>query len=332
MDVIRTPDARFEGLSGYPFAPNYAEVKAADGTALRMHYLDEGPRGGETMLCLHGQPSWSYLYRKMIPPLTEAGLRVVAPDLIGFGRSDKPTAVADYTYAGHVDWMVQFLDGLDLRDLTLVCQDWGGLIGLRVVAERPERFKRLVIANTGLPSSAQIKPEMSAMLGQLYPNLPVPGPDEVQAAFRDAQPGAFLYWRKYCAEHPGFKVRDVFGILSSIEDEGVLDGYAAPFPDDAHQAGARAFPSLVPLLPEHEPVRKENDAAWAKLESFEGPVLTAFSDGDPVTAGGEQLFQARLPGAKGREHPTIKGAGHFLQEDAPEAFAGAIVEFVRSTA
>ncbi len=331
MKVVRTPDERFENLQGYPFAPNYAEVTAADGTPLRLHYVDEGPRDGEIVLCMHGQPSWSYLYRKMIPPLSAAGFRVIAPDLIGFGRSDKPVSVEDYTYAAHVDWMGQFLRKLDLTGLTLVCQDWGGLIGLRVASEHLDRFKRLVIANTGLPSTAQISDEMSNMMGALFPSVPVPDAAMVTEQFQAGAPGAFLYWVKYCSEYPEFRVRDVFGILSRIENEAVLDGYAAPFPDDSYQAGARAFPTLVPLLPQHKAVREANDEAWRRLETFTGPVLTAFSDGDPVTAGGEKIFQERLSGAQGRTHPTIHDAGHFLQEDQPDALADEIVKFMRET-
>ncbi|MEO0983811.1 MAG: haloalkane dehalogenase [Pseudomonadota bacterium] len=332
MQVLRTPESRFEGLAGYPFQPNYADVKAPDGTALRMHYLDEGPKDGEIVLCLHGQPSWSYLYRKMIPPLTAAGYRVLAPDLIGFGRSDKPASPDDYAYEGHIDWVTQWMVGLDLKGLTLMCQDWGGLIGLRVAANHLDRFKRLVIANTGLPNSDMVSDEMAAMMDQIYPTIPTPGPAEVQEAFQSGAPGAFLFWVKYCAENPDFKVRDVFKILSAIDDEAVLDGYEAPFPDDSYQAGARAFPSRVPLRSHHKADREAGDKAWAALAAWDGPVLTAFSDGDPVTAGGEKRFQDRLPGAKGRAHPTIENAGHFLQEEQPGALAGEIIKFMKATA
>lgn len=332
MQVFRTPDARFAGLAGYDFRPHYAELQAADGTTLRMHFLDEGPRDGETILCLHGQPSWSYLYRKMIPLLTAAGHRVLAPDLIGFGRSDKPASLEDYSYSGHVDWLHHWLTGLDLRDVTLVCQDWGGLIGLRVVALEPDRFARLVIANTGLPDSRSISEEAAAALGRLYPQIPVPDAAAVVEQFRTRAPGAFLSWVKYASESPAFSVRDVFGVLSQIDDPAVLDGYTAPFPDERYIAGARKFPSLVPLLPQHQAEREANDRAWAVLETFERPVLTAFSDDDPVTRGGEKPFQTRIPGARGREHVTIAGGGHFLQEQQPRAFSEAILRFVRDTA
>ncbi|MEL7129048.1 MAG: haloalkane dehalogenase [Pseudomonadota bacterium] len=331
MEFVRTPDTQFEELSGYAFAPNYVDVTADDGTDLRIHYLDEGPRSGDIVLCMHGQPSWSYLYRKMIPILTSAGLRVIAPDLIGFGRSDKPSNVSDYTYQAHVDWMNAFLAKLDLTGMTLMCQDWGGLIGLRLVADQPDRFARLVIANTGLPSNRQVTPEMSAMLDQVYPSIPVPKAEDVIAQFAEGSPAAFLHWVKYAAEAPDFSVRDVFGILSNIKDPAVLDGYAAPFPDDTFIAGARAFPSLVPLMPHHAADRAANDAAWKVLESFDRPVLTAFSDGDPVTRGGEAIFQEHVPGANTVEHVTIEGAGHFLQEDAPEALSKAIIGFIANT-
>ncbi len=332
MQVLRTPDARFFGLAGYDFRPHYAELKAADGTALRMHFVDEGPHDGEVILCLHGQPSWSYLYRKMIPLLTAAGHRVLAPDLIGFGRSDKPASLDDYSYAGHVDWLHQWLTGLDLERVTLVCQDWGGLIGLRVVALQPGRFARLVIANTGLPDSRAISEEAAAALGRLYPQIPVPDANMVVEQFRIGAPGAFLYWVKYASESPTFSVRDVFGILSQIDDPAVLDGYAAPFPDERYIAGARRFPSLVPLLPQHRAEREANDRAWTVLEGFERPVLTAFTDDDPVTRGGEKQFQTRIPGARGRQHVTIEGGGHFLQEQQPRAFSEAILRFLRETA
>lgn len=332
MEVLRTPEERFVGLTGYDFAPHYFDVAAAGGTRLRMHYLDEGPRDGEPILCMHGQPSWCFLYRKMIPLLTAAGYRVLAPDLIGFGRSDKPASADDYTYSAHVDWISQWVTGLDLKGLTLVCQDWGGLIGLRVVGAYPERFARLVVANTGLPDSTMMPDAMSQMLGQVYPTIPVPDAEMVVEQFRSGGPGAFLYWVKYAAECPTFSVRDVFRILSQFTDPKVLDGYAAPFPDDRYIAGARKFPSLVPLLPQHKAEREANDRAWAVLERFERPVLTAFADNDPVTRGGEKALQTRIPGAKNRTHVTIKGGGHFLQEAEPEAFSNAIIDFMRATA
>lgn len=330
MKVLRTPDSRFDNLSGYDFSPHYSEVKAWDGTALRIHYLDEGPRDGEIVLCMHGQPSWSYLYRKMIPILVDAGFRVIAPDLIGFGKSDKPTQIDDYTYQGHVDWINQWFRAMDISDVTLMCQDWGGLIGLRVVADNVDRFARLVIANTGLPSSAMISEEMSEMMGNLYPTIPTPNAATVQEQFASGSPGAFMFWVKYAAESPEFSVGEVFNILSGIEDQAVLDGYTAPHPDESYIAGARKFPSCVPFMPHHKPDREANDKAWEVLEKFDKPVLTAFSDSDPVTKGGETQFQERIPGAKGVNHVTIKDGGHFLQEDQPEQLSQAIINFMSS--
>lgn len=326
MPILRTPEAQFANLFEYDFAPHYLEISGPDGAPMRMHYLDEGPPGGEPILCLHGQPSWSYLYRRMIPRLTAAGYRVLAPDLIGFGRSDKPAAMQDYTYSGHVGWLKDWLSKLDVSGLTLVCQDWGGLIGLRVAADQIGRFRRLVVANTGLPGTAMISDEMSAFLAQMYPAVPVPDAAMVREQFEAGGPGAFLYWVKYTSESPGFSVRDVFGLLSGITDARILDGYVAPFPDDRFIAGARAFPSLVPLMPRHKDERLANDRAWSVLEAFQGRTLIAFSDADPVTRGGEAIFKARLPGA---DCITIRNGGHFLQEDQPEAFSEAIIAFMR---
>ncbi len=331
MEVLRTPEAQFGNLPGYAFAPHYCDVKAEDGTTLRMHYLDEGAPDSEVILCLHGQPSWSFLYRKMIPILTGAGYRVLAPDLVGFGKSDKPASPDDYSYSAHVDWLTQWLEALDLKDITLVCQDWGGLIGLRLVGLYPERFARLVVANTGLPDSTTMPDQMSDMMGMMYPQIPVPSAADVGDAFRAGAPGAFLFWVKYSAENPDFSVRDVFGLLSGIDDDAVLNGYEAPFPDGSYLAGARKFPSLVPLLPHHKAEREKNDAAWKVLAQFDRPVLTAFSDDDPVTRGGDKRFQETIPGAKGVAHVTIKGGGHFLQELQPEAFSRAIIDFMKST-
>ncbi len=330
MHVIKTPDHCFENLDGYDLAPHYFEVEAEDKSKLRVHYVDEGPRDGEIILCMHGQPSWSFLYRKMIPILTASGYRVLAPDLIGFGRSDKPTHVDSYTYRNHVDWMNQWLAGLDIQGANLVCQDWGGLIGLRMVANYPDRFARLVIANTGLPDSKAVSKELSEMMGKMYEQIPIPDAQMVREQFQEGSQLAFLYWVKYAQCSPEFSVRDVFQLLSNIKGESVLDGYAAPFPDDRYIAGARAFPTLVPLMPHHENDREDNDQAWEVLKKFDRPVLTAFSDRDPVTKGGETPFQKRIPGAKNVAHVTIENGGHFLQEDQPEALSNAIINFINN--
>lgn len=300
MQVLRTPDDRFAGLEGYDFAPHYLEVTAADGTALRLHYIDEGPATAPPVLLLHGEPSWSYLYRNFVGPLVAAGHRVVAPDLIGFGKSDKPALRGDYTYENHVAWMTQWLLALDLDDITLFCQDWGGLIGLRLVAAFPDRFARLVIANTGLP---------------------------VGTGWSEG----FDAWLKFSQSVPEFPVGFIVnGGTTRTLTPGEIAAYDAPFPDERFKEGARQFPTLVPVTPEHASVA-ENKAAWAVLETFDKPVLTCFSDKDAVTAGGEKAIITRIPGARGQPHTIIKGGGHFLQEDAAEALAALINGFITDT-
>lgn len=294
MDILRTPDARFECLPDFPFAPRY--LQTADG--LRMHYLDEGPAGGRVVLCLHGEPSWSFLYRKLIPVFVAAGHRVIAPDLIGFGRSDKPADRNHYTYQRHVDWTASLLDQLDLREVTLVCQDWGGLIGLRLLAEQPERFARVVAANTGLPTGEQ---------------TPI---------------DAFLAWRRFSQEVPELPVGALIGRgTTSVLSPEVVAAYDAPFPDERYKAGARQFPSLVPITPD-DPAAEANRRAWAVLERWQKPFLTAFSDQDPITRGAERVFQKRIPGAQGQPHTTLAGGGHFLQEDCGERLAQVVVDFM----
>jgi haloalkane dehalogenase len=325
MQVLRTPDDRFEGLEGFAYAPNYTNVKAADGADIRIHHIDEGE--GPLLICMHGQPTWSYLWRKMVGPLTQAGFRVVAPDLVGFGRSDKPAEQDDYTYASHVDWMGQWLEANDFTDATLVCQDWGGLVGLRMLTAAPERFSRIVVANTGLPDNTLVKPETSAALAQMAPNVPLVAASELGAKMGSGAPDAFLHWIKFAAESPEFRPSSVFPPSTSAE---VLKGFEAPFPDESYFAGARKFPSLVPIMPHHSDDRADNDKAWEVLGAWDKPVLTAFSDRDPVTKGGEVAFQKRIPGAKGVEHVTITGGGHFLQEDKPEEFAAAIITFMQA--
>lgn len=286
MDVLRTPDERFTGLPDFPYEPHYVEVADGEGGTLRIHHLDVGPSHGETVLLMHGEPSWSFLYRKMIAVLVAAGLRCIAPDLVGFGRSDKPARRDDYTYGAHVEWMRQALfDQLDLGGLTLVGQDWGGLIGLRLVAEHPERFERIVAANTGLPTGDQPMGE------------------------------AFMRWQQFSQQVPEFHAGGIVrgGCRTELAPE-VVAAYDAPFPDESYKEGARQFPLLVPTSPD-DPAAPANRAAWEVLSSWEKPFLTAFSDSDPVTAGGFRAFQDRVPGARGQPHATIEGAGHFLQED-----------------
>ncbi|MGI4876751.1 MAG: haloalkane dehalogenase [Janthinobacterium lividum] len=301
MDILRTPDERFTGLADYAFEPHYKTIIDADGNSLRLHYLDEGPRDGKIVLLMHGEPSWSYLYRKFVPLLTVHGYRVIAPDLIGFGRSDKPAARLDYTYERHVAWMCGWLRALDLEDITLFCQDWGGLIGLRLVAAFPERFARLLVANTGLPVGT------GASAG-------------------------FDAWLAYSQNIPRFTVGKIVdgGVTRSLTSDEIA-AYDAPFPDERFKEGARQFPTLVPTTPDHASVA-ENRAAWEVLGRFNKPLLTAFGENDAVTPGGEKVFIDRIPGARDQPHCIIAGAGHFLQEDAPEELCALIDTLVRSDA
>jgi len=302
MKTVRTPGERFEGLPGYPFEPHYVDVPTGDGEgSLRMHYVDEGPAEGELVLLLHGEPSWSYLYRKMIPVLAQAALRAVAPDLVGFGKSDKPSRRQDHSYQRHVDWMSAFLQVTGLHDITLVCQDWGGLIGLRLVAEQPERFARVVAANTGLPTG-------QSSLGQ-----------------------QFQEWRRFSQETPELPIGGIvqLGTTTDLPDD-IVAAYDAPFPDESYKEGARQFPSLVPTSLD-DPASPANLKAWEQLATFDKPFLTAFSDRDPITRGGERILQKTVPGAQGQPHVTIEGAGHFLQEDRGEDLAQVVVDFIRRT-
>jgi haloalkane dehalogenase len=296
MEILRTPDERFNNLPDFDFAPNYAEI-----AGLRIHYVEEGPPTAAPVLMLHGEPSWSYLYRKMIPIITAAGRRAVAPDLAGFGRSDKPTRREDYTYQFHVDLMTGLIESLNLREITLVGQDWGGLIGLRIAAEHPDRFARIVVSNTGLPTGDQPLSE------------------------------GFMRWREYSQRVDNFHVGGIVkgGCVNDPPSE-VIAAYDAPFPDDSYKAGARQFPLLVPIRPD-DPASEANRRAWEVLRRWEKPLLTAFSDSDPVTRGGERVFQKLVPGAQGQPHVTITGAGHFLQEDKGAELAQIIVDFIRRT-
>jgi haloalkane dehalogenase len=331
MRILRTPDERFQALAEFPFTPNYLEIDSGAGPSLRIHYLDEGPRDGEIVLCMHGQPTWSYLYRHMIPLLTASGYRVLAPDLVGFGRSDKPAATDDYTYARHVRWMSAWLEALDLTGVTLVCQDWGGLIGLRLVAAFPDRFARVVAANTGLPDAQGLPAEMARPMRQLLASIEIPTTAELGARFREpaAAPG-FFYWIRFAAEQPDFRVSELMQVTAlHALTPAQCAAYDAPFPDESYMAGARRFPGLVPIFPD-DPELPAQRAAWDVLRRFEKPFLTAFGDSDPVTAGQHLRFQHEIPGARGQRHVTIEHAGHFLQEDQPEAFARVVIEFMRA--
>lgn len=301
MQFLRTDDARFEGLTDYPFAPNYVEVDDTEGSSLRVHYVDEGPGDAAPVLLMHGEPTWSYLYRHMIPPLMAAGHRCVAPDLVGFGRSDKPTEQADYTYQRHVDWMISVVEQLDLKGITLFAQDWGGLIGLRLVAAMPERFARIVVGNTALPTGDQ----------------PM-GP-------------AFESWRAYSQKVEDFNAgRIVYGGTTSKLTETEVAAYNAPFPDDGYKAGARKFPMLVPSTPD-DPAAAPNRAAWKVLSGLEIPVLTTFGADDKIMAGIEKVFQKMMPGAAGQDHVVLPDAAHFLQEDVGPELARRIAAFIAAT-
>ncbi len=302
MQTLRTPDERFADLPDFPYPPQYTEVPDQDGGALRISWVEAGPADAEPVLLLHGEPSWSFLYRAMIPRLADAGLRVIAPDLVGFGRSDKPTRPEDHTYARHVEW-VRFLieDVLDLQQITLVGQDWGGLIGLRLAAEHPQRFARIVAANTGLPTGDHPMPELWHRFREVMQTAP------------EIEVGRFVQ----------------AGCRRPMSDE-IRAAYDAPFPDETFQAGARAMPGLVPTAPD-DPATEANRAAWAVLAASSTPALIAFSDGDPITADMGPILQRVLPGAQGRLHPTIENAGHFLQEDAGPELAAAIAAFVAET-
>ena len=293
MKAVRTPDERFVNLPGYDFAPHYVDI---DG--LRMHYVDEGPVDADPVLLLHGEPTWSYLYRKMIPPLAAAGHRVIAPDLVGFGKSDKPASQSDYSYAGHVAWMRQFIESLDLRNITLFGQDWGALLGLRIAAENEHRIANIVIGNGTLPTGDEHTPL------------------------------AFLEWRDYATTNPKFNIGGVLqrATISDLSVE-VVAAYDAPFPDEAYKAGARAFPNLVPITPD-DPASEANRRAWAILMNWTKPFLTTFSDKDPIFDGGERVFKKLIPGAAGQPHIIIENAGHFLQEDKGEELAEVLLKFI----
>jgi haloalkane dehalogenase len=296
VKVLRTPDAAFADLADYPFAPHYLDVAAPGTPSVRLHYVDEGPTDAAPILLLHGEPTWSYLYRKFVPPLVKAGHRVLAPDLIGFGKSDKPSERADYSYERHVAWLSHWLIQCDLNDITLFCQDWGGLIGLRLVAAFPERFARLVISNTYLPTGESIGT-------------------------------GFDGWRAFSQATPEFKTGRIVagGCLRELTSAEVA-AYDAPYPDESYQAGARQFPVLVPVTAEHASVA-ENKAAWAVLESFTKPVLTCFGERDKVLGHLDAEIQRRIPGARGQPHCRIE-ASHFSQEDQPERLVDLILNFI----
>jgi haloalkane dehalogenase len=293
--ILRTPQARFANLSDFPYLPHYTEVGG-----LSIASIDEGPRDAPVVLLMHGEPSWSYLYRKMIPVLLKAGYRVVAPDLVGFGRSDKPARKADYSYLNHVQWMKAWMERVDLQQVTLFCQDWGSLIGLRMVAELPDRFARVVLANGGLPTGTSETPK------------------------------AFRIWRAFAVYSPWFPIGHIVktGCAMGLSPAEVA-AYDAPFPSRAYKVAARLFPTFVPTTPD-DPERQNNERAWEFFKRCDKPFLTLFSNRDPVTRGGHKIWQQLVPGAQGQPHSITRGAGHFLQEDKGPEVAAAVVAFMKS--
>jgi haloalkane dehalogenase len=355
MKILRTPDQHFENLADYPFAPNYTVIQTDDGSDLRIHHLDEGPRDGPIVLCMHGQPVWSYLYRKMIPLLVAQGIRAIAPDLPGYGKSDKPAALEDYSYQRQVDWMGQWLTSNDFNDVTFFGQDWGGLIGLRMVADHSERFSRVVISNTGLPYNPDVSDEVVKQVEEFRANAKTPSlPEMSKALSKIPGEGApmFAYWQKFCwettdipigmmmqmtMEKPSQFVMAInfllfnvgIGNMSPFRSE-LAKAYDAPFPDPSYKMGPRAMPSQVPTLPT-DPSLDAQKKAWEVFAAFNKPFLCAFADDDPVTRGGDAVFLERVPGTKGQPHTTIRGGGHFVQENCPEQVTKAIVDLIRSS-
>lgn len=318
-DVLRTPDDRFAGLPGYEFEPHYVDVEAEGLTPVRMHYLDEGPADGTVALLLHGQPTWSYLYRTVVPVLTAAGVRVIAPDNIGYGRSDKPVRPTDYTFARHIAWTRSLVTRLDLRDVTLVAQDWGGPIGFSVLAAEPDRFVRVVAANTILHTA---DPALADRL-----TWAVHGVGESRVVLEESLVDYLLYTQRA----PFLRPSDFVGAATTTPPAPeVLAAYDAPYPTVEHTAGLRQMIALLPLTRNDVGARIGRRTMRA-LEEFDRPFVTAYSDGDPATRGWETVFQERVPGARGRRHVTIAGAGHFLQEDAGEELGRVVADVIATT-
>lgn len=293
---LRTPEARFANLPDFPYTPHYTEVGG-----IRIAHIDEGLASAPVVLLMHGEPAWSFLYRKMIPVLLKAGFRVIAPDLVGFGRSDKPAHKKDYSYDHHVQWMSAWVEANDLKGMTLFCQDWGSLVGLRVVAEMPDRFDRIVLANGGLPTGTEFIPK------------------------------AFKIWRAFAMYSPWFPIGRIVkaGCVHGLTPDEVA-AYDAPFPSRAYRIAARLFPTFVPTTPQ-DPAREANERAWALFKKWDKPFLTLFSNRDPITRGGDKIWQTWVPGAQGQPHAKTRNAGHFLQEDKGAEVAEAMVQFIQNT-
>jgi haloalkane dehalogenase len=316
VEVLQTPEDRFAVLPGCPFEPR--RVTLPDG--LRMHYVDEGPPTAQPVLLLHGQPTWSYLYRTVVAQLVAQGLRAVAPDLIGFGRSDKPASRGAHSVRAHVTWITQFVEALDLRDVTVVVQDWGGPFGLGVLAERPERFRSVVAANTALHTA---DPSLAGRLTWACHAAP-DGTVTVEQQLLDYQ----RLTQELVPFSPSLFVQ---GATASAVPDPVLAAYDAPFPDERFCAGPRQLPLLMGLTPASECARR-NVRTMEALRAFHRPFVTAFSDGDPATRGWAEVLRAHVPGAAGQAHVTIPGAGHFLQEDRGEELADVVARLVAGPA
>ena len=356
MKILRTPEQCFINLKDYPFEPNYTVIKTECGNDMRIHHIDEGPKDGPIILCMHGQPVWSYLYRKMIPFLNHQGIRVIAPDLPGYGKSDKPAARKDYSYQRQVDWISQWLEANDFNNLNLFGQDWGGLIGLRVIADHPERFDRVIISNTGLPYRPDVPEEIVQQVREFRENAKTPTLPEMARKLRttDKDQGlSFAYWQKYCWETKdipiGFMMSSMLerkrSKLSTMLDLLFINlglknlspfqtelgkAYAAPFPNQFYKMGPRAMPSQVPTMPD-DPSLEAQKKAWEFYKTFEKPFLCAFSDNDPVTRGADREFLNLVPGAQGQTHSTVEGGGHFIQEENPEEISEIIINFISTT-
>lgn len=355
MQILRTPDSRFQNLADYPFTPHYTTIQTEDGSELRIHHLDEGPADGPLVLCMHGQPVWSYLYRKVIPYLTAAGMRVIAPDLVGYGRSDKPAALEDYSYERQVEWMGAWLNANDFSNITFFGQDWGGLIGLRMIANEADRFDRVVISNTGLPYNPDVPESVVKEVEKFRASAPTPSLAEMQKNVSSMDSNGhpahrFAYWQKWCWENKDMPIGFIMSMMMERPSKPVqllkfllhklgvtsplptslAKAYDAPFPDPAYKMGPRAMPSQVPTLPT-SPSLEEQRKAWEFFDTFNKPFLCAFADNDPVTRAMEPMFKQRVPGAQGQSHRTIKKGGHFVQENAPDQVAQAIIDLIRSS-
>jgi haloalkane dehalogenase len=316
-EVVRTPEQRFENLPDYPFAPNYV-----DSLGYRIHYIDEGPHDGQVILLMHGQPSWSYLYRHMIPLLTDAGFRVIAPDNVGFGKSDKPVDPNDHTYQMHIDVMSHFVEQLGLNNITFFGQDWGGLIGLRVVANTPELFSRIMLSNTALPAAPGIK----GWLGFPLFRLSVWMEGNVQDLDTDSKEFSFTKWVAYARHTNSFDFAGLFqrATTRTLSEED-LAGYAAPYPSNEYIAAVRIFPTLVASqLRQNQKVMDEFYANWKK------PLLTAFGTDDVIMKGRDKVWQTTAPGAKGQPHTLVEHAHHFIQDDKPEELSNLLIEFINN--